>query len=370
MVVPVIVCAARAILLILGALFLVVFDLRVVLRELLARHGCVEGPALFIVELDVCGEASRLIFETPKWRSANFDMNTAKEVDKNNDQKKIDDNNSPDKPDNKRRDSVTGSVLDTGSSSNSSVDSDDLELLDSCCETKATMASSVSLDTSASNANKELNSEHNAMDGYSEDVMQKPRIDENPDQNGKSLNVTAADEGDHANMGRAHRRATKKQFRRERRQKEKEKRSGENQFQQAQERAMRHRLEKASVVQNLLNLRVAENQPVVQKRSQQSVPVSFGDFPEQNHARSQPQSGGFAAFSDMNPSREKELVQILFRCEESLIPSSKVHLSVESNSNCSLVGGSQDGMEMENVLKMVDDSNKVFFSYYCTNSKF
>ncbi|KHN71371.1 hypothetical protein Tcan_02325, partial [Toxocara canis] len=108
------------------------------------------------------------------------------------------------------------------------------------------------------------------------------------------------------------------------------------------------------------------------KRSQQSVPVSFGDFPEQNHARSQPQSGGFAAFSDMNPSREKELVQMyttgnklhgLFRCEESLIPSSKVHLSVESNSNCSLVGGSQDGMEMENVLKMVDDSNKLAQKY-------
>ncbi|KHN88022.1 hypothetical protein Tcan_04808 [Toxocara canis] len=277
-------------------------------------------------------------------------MNTAKEVDKNNDQKKIDDNNSPDKPDNKRRDSVTGSVLDTGSSSNSSVDSDDLELLDSCCETKATMASSVSLDTSASNANKELNSEHNAMDGYSEDVMQKPRIDENPDQNGKSLNATAADEGDHANMGRAHRRATKKQFRRERRQKEKEKRSGENQFQQAQERAMRHRLEKASVVQNLLNLRVAENQPVVQKRSQQSVPVSFGDFPEQNHARSQPQSGGFAAFSDMNPSREKELVQMY-------TTGNKLHGELNSEHNA-MDGYSEDVMQKPRIDENPDQNGK------------
>uniref|UniRef100_A0A914RDH2 Uncharacterized protein n=1 Tax=Parascaris equorum TaxID=6256 RepID=A0A914RDH2_PAREQ len=130
---------------------------------------------------------------------------------------------------------------------------------------------------------------------------------------------------------------------------------------------MRHRLEKALVVQNLLSLRIAENQPVVQKRSQQPVPVSFGDFPEQNRTRPQSQPCGFATFPELNTAKENDLVQVyttgnnLFRCEESRIPSSKVQLSVDNNSNYSSAVGNQDGMEVENVLKMVDDSNKVGF---------
>lgn len=305
-------------------------------------------------------------------------MNTGNEQEKGNDDKKAyDDKNSPDKPDNKRRDSVTGSLLDTGSSSNSSVDSDGLELLESCCGTKATMASSSSVDIlPSSETSKEVNSDTKVEDGDVKKELSKSPIGEHVEKNAKSMDgvFTANDEIDQISLGKGggHRRATKKQFRRERRQKEKEKRNGENQHQQGQEKAMRHRLEKALVVQNLLSLRIAENQPVVQKRSQQPVPVSFGDFPEQNRTRPQSQPCGFTTFPELNPVKENELVQVyttgnklhgLFRCEESRIPSSKVQLSVDSNSNYSPAVGSQDGMEMENVLKMVDDSNKLAQRY-------
>uniref|UniRef100_A0A915B5I6 ANK_REP_REGION domain-containing protein n=2 Tax=Parascaris univalens TaxID=6257 RepID=A0A915B5I6_PARUN len=305
-------------------------------------------------------------------------MNAGNEQEKGNDDKKAhDEKNSPEKPDNKRRDSVTGSLLDTGSSSNSSVDSDGLELLENCCGTKATMASSSAVDIPpSSEAIKEANSDTKVEDDDVKEELSKPPIDQGVEKNAKSMDgmFTANDEVDQISLGKGggHRRATKKQFRRERRQKEKEKRNGENQHQQGQEKAMRHRLEKALVVQNLLSLRIAENQPVVQKRSQQPVPVSFGDFPEQNRTRPQSQPCGFATFPELNTAKENDLVQVyttgnklhgLFRCEESRIPSSKVQLSVDNNSNYSSAVGSQDGMEVENVLKMVDDSNKLAQRY-------
>ncbi|VDK60628.1 unnamed protein product [Anisakis simplex] len=295
--------------------------------------------------------------------------NATKEVDKNNskDHKKTsDDNSSSERRDNKRRDSVTGSVLDTGSSSNSSsADSDELELLDSSCESKKIMATTLTEEQSAISESSNSRAQHwDRKECVQLNELEKSKIRENKCASMMTYGMVKF------------------------------------QYQQAQEKATRDRLEKASVVQNLLSLRITDSQSVAQKRShqqqqqqqQQSVPISFGDFNEENRVcPSQSQSTGnnntFTTFSGMNTFNENELIQVystgnklhgLFRCDDSSTNApSKVQLSLDNTSSYNHMdngnGGednsdslaNKDGLEMENVLKMVDDSNKgVIHQFY------